>query len=322
MRKSPKNPCKLRTGEYNTNVPPAEAGREEYLMKNKVNDIIKKNWKTFAGTTVGCLITGFAIAVFYHHSQLISGGITGVAMILNYKLGWSTSLLNLLLNIPIFIAGFIFLGKKHIIFSIYGTVVTSLALQLFEGITIPYESSLTTVALGGAIAGFGAGLMIRCGGTAGGTDIIGKILNKYFSIAIGTTQMIFNIVMLIIYGFLFDLDLAILTMATSIMASYINNYINDGIDRRRVLQIVTSKPDELSARIWEDLKRGVTSLPCEGGMTHLHHRMLYVVISKFQLAAIKRIIKEVDPEAFFTIHVTTGVYGKGRTFHAVSQIGD
>ena len=53
-------------------------------MKNKVNDIIKKNWKTFAGTTVGCLITGFAIAVFYHHSQLISGGITGVAMILNY----------------------------------------------------------------------------------------------------------------------------------------------------------------------------------------------------------------------------------------------
>ena len=176
--------------------------------------------------------------------------------------------------------------------------------------------------LGGVICGFGTGVMLRSGGSSGGMDIVGKILNKYFSIAIGTTQMAFNVVMLIIYGFLFDLDLAILTMATSIMASYINNYINDGIDRRRVLQIVTSKPDELSERISEELKRGTTSIPCEGGTTHLHHRMLYVVISKFQLAAIKRIIKEVDPEAFFTILVTTGVYGKGRTFHAVSQIGD
>ena len=302
-----------------TRLPP---GKRSLNMKNKMLDLIKKYWKTFAGTTVGCFITGFAISVFYHHSQLISGGITGVAMILNYKLGWNTSLLNLLLNIPIFIAGFIFLGKKHIIFSIYGTLMTSLALQLFEGITIPYESNLTTVLLGGAIAGLGAGIMIRSGGTAGGTDIIGKILNKFFSIAIGTTQMAFNVVMLIVYGFLFDLDLAILTMATSFVASVVNNYINDGIDRRRVLNIVTSKPDELSERISTELKRGVTSIPCEGGTTHLHHQMLYVVISKFQLAALKRIIKEVDPEAFFTIHVTTGVYGKGRTFHAVSQIGE
>lgn len=298
------------------------AGERKCAMKNTVTDIIKKYWKPFVGTTIGCLITGFAIAVFYHHSKLISGGITGIAMILNYKLGWNTSVLNLLLNIPLFIVGLILLGKKHIVFSIYGTVMISLALQLFEGITIPYESHLTTVLLGGAISGFGSGIMIRSGGSSGGTDILGKILNKYFSIAIGTTQMSFNIVMLIIYGILFDLDLAILTMATSIMASYINNYINDGIDRRRVLQIVTSKPDEMAQRIHEELKRGVTSIPCEGGTTHLPHNMLYVVISKFQLASIKRIIKEVDPEAFFTIHVTTGVYGKGRTFHAVSQIGD
>ncbi|MBO4873521.1 MAG: YitT family protein [Lachnospiraceae bacterium] len=291
-------------------------------MKTKGIDLIKKYGKIFAGTTVGCFITGFAIAVFYHHSQLISGGVTGVAMILNYKLGWSTSLLNLLLNIPIFIAGFIFLGKKHIIFSIYGTIMVSLALQFFEGIEIPYESSLTTVLLGGAICGFGSGIMLRSGGTSGGTDIVGKILNKYFSIAIGTTQMAFNVVMLIVYGFLFDLDLAILTMATSFVASVVNNYINDGIDRRRVLYIVTSKPDQLAERIGNELKRGVTSIPCEGGTTHLPHQMLYVVISKFQLAALKRIIRDVDPEAFFTIQVTTGVYGKGRTFHAVSQIGD
>ena len=291
-------------------------------MKNKGINLIKRIWLPFAGTTVGCFIIGFAIAGFYHHSRLISGGITGVAMILNYQFGWNTSLMNLLLNIPIFIAGWILLGKKHIVFSIYGTLMISLALQIFDGITIPYESTLTTVLFGGVINGFGSGIMIRSGGTSGGTDIIGKALNKYFSIAIGTTQMSFNVAILVIYGFLFDLDLAILTMATAIMSSYINNYINDGIDRRRVLHIVTSKPDELAERIHEELKRGVTSIPCEGGTTHLHHRMLYVVISKFQLAAIKRIIKEVDPGAFFTIHVTTGVYGKGRTFHAVSQIGD
>ena len=291
-------------------------------MKEKGLNLIKKNWLPFLGTTVGCLISGFAIAVFYHHSKLISGGVTGVAMILNYKFGWTTSLMNLLLNIPIFIAGLILLGKRHIVFSIYGTLVISLALQLFDGIAINYESTLTTALLGGAMSGFGAGIMIRSGGTSGGMDIVGKILNKYFSIAIGTSQMTFNFVMLIIYGILFDLDLAVLTMATAFISSTVNNYINDGLDRRRVLQIITSKPDELAERIHEELKRGVTSIPCEGGTTHLHHRMLPVVISRFQLAAIKRIIREVDPDAFFTIHVTTGVYGKGRTFHAVSQIGN
>ncbi len=283
---------------------------------------MKKNWLPFAGTTVGCLIIGFAIAVFYHHSQLISGGITGVAMILNYEFGWNTSLLNLILNIPIFIAGFFLLGKKHIIFSIYGTLMISLALQLFDGITLSYESTLTTVLFGGVLNGLGAGVMIRSGGTSGGTDIIGKILNKYFSIAIGTTQMAFNLAMLVVFGILFDLDLAVLTMATSVVSSSINNYINDGVDRRRVLQIITSKPDEMAERIHQELKRGATSIPCEGGTTHLHHTMLHVVISKFQLAAVKRIIREVDPGAFFTIQMTTGVYGKGKTFHAVSQIGD
>ncbi len=291
-------------------------------MKKQGISILRQYWLPFVGTTAGCLISGFAIAVFYHHSRLISGGITGVAMILNYQLGWNTSLMNLLLNIPIFIAGFIMLGKKHIIFSIYGTIMISLALQIFDGITIAYESTLTTVLLGGVLNGIGAGIMIRSGGTTGGTDIIGKILNKKFSIAIGTTQMSFNLVMLAIYGIMFDLDLAVLTMATSIMSSSINNYINDGVDRRRVLQIITSKPDEMAQRIHEELKRGATSIPCEGGTTHLHHTMLHVVISKFQLAAVKRIIREVDPGAFFTIQMTTGVYGKGKTFHAVSQIGD
>ena len=291
-------------------------------MKNKGIDLIKKSWLPLVGTTVGCLISGFAIAVFYHHSKLISGGITGIAMILNYEFGWNTSVLNLVLNIPIFIVGLFLLGKKHIIFGIYGTIMMSLALQLFDGITFSYDSALTTALLGGALSGLGAGIMFRCGGSTGGTDIIGKILNKYFSVTIGTTQMAFNLVMLFIYGILFDLDLAVLTMATSIISSSINNYINDGVDRRRVLQINTSKPDEMAVRIHEELKRGVTSIPCEGGTTHLHHQMLHVVISKFQLAAIKRIIREVDPEAFFTIHVTTGVYGKGKTFHAVSQIGD
>lgn len=288
----------------------------------RIKNLINKYWLTFVCTTLGCLISGFAIDVFYQHSKLISGGVTGVAMILNYQFGWNTSLVNLLLNVPIFIAGFLLLGKKHVIISLYGTLVISLAIQLFDGITLPYSSSLTTILLGGVINGFGSGIMIRSGGTSGGSDIIGKILNKYFSISIGNTQMGFNVVVLCVYGFLFNLDLAVLTMVTAIVATIVNNHINDGLDRRRALYIITDKPQELSHRIYEELKRGATAIPCHGTATQSERTMLYVVISKFQLAALKRIIKETDPGAFFTIHVTTGVYGKGRTFHAVSEIGD
>jgi len=287
-----------------------------------MKQFIEKNWRTLVGTTLGCFISALGIDVFYHHSRLISGGITGVAMILNYTLGWNTSVLNIILNIPIFIAGWILLGRKHVLISIYGTAVTSLALQLFSSLSLSYESGLTTVLMGGAICGFGAGIMIRSGGTAGGTDIVGKILNKYFSIGIATTQLSFNVVMLVVYGLMFNLDLAILTLATATVSSYVNNYINDGMDRRRALFIVTEKPEELALRIHEELKRGATALPCEGGTNHMSHKMLYVVISRYQLASLKRLIKLVDPTAFFTIHVTTGVYGKGRSFHAVSEIQD
>ncbi len=287
-----------------------------------IKQFIRKNWLTLVGTTVGCFITGLGIDVFYHHSKLISGGVTGIAMILNYTMGWNTSFVNLILNIPIFILGWILLGRKHVLISIYGTVITSLALQLFSGLSLSYDSALTTVVLGGAICGFGSGIMIRSGGTAGGTDIIGKILNKYFSVGIAAAQLSFNVVMLIVYGFMFNLDLAILTLVTSTVSSFVNNYINDGMDRRRALFIVTEKPETMALRIHEELRRGATALPCEGGTNHATHKMLYVVISRYQLAALKRLIKSVDPSAFFTIHVATGVYGKGRSFHAVSQIQD
>ena len=292
--------------------------REELLMK--LMQIIRKNWWTLLWTTIGCLITGLGIDVFYHHSQLISGGITGVAMILNYSLGWNTSVINILFNIPIFIWGWIALGRRHVLISIYGTIMISVALELFSGITLPYESPLTTVVLGGAITGFGGGIMFRAGGSSGGTDIVGKILNKYYSIGIATTSLAFNVLILVVYGFLYNLDLAMLTLATATVSSFVNNYINDGIDRRRALYIVTDKAEEMALRIHSEMKRGATAIPCEGATLHNPKTMLYVVISRYQLAVIKRIIKETDPQAFFTIHVTTGVYGFGRSFHAVSEI--
>ena len=85
---------------------------------------------------------------------------------------------------------------------------------------------------------------------------------------------------------------------------------------------MTDKANEMALRIHKDLKRGATAIPCEGATLHQPKTMLYVVISRYQLAALKRLIKEVDPQAFFTIHVTTGVYGYGRSFHAVSEIQD
>lgn len=299
-----------------------QAMQGDYKEMTKIKHLIRKNWWTLLWTTVGSMIVGLGIDVFYHHSRLISGGITGVAMILDYSVGWNPSVTNIVLNIPIFIWGWLALGKGHVLISIYGTLVTSLALQIFSGLSLPYESSLTTVILGGAIVGFGGGITFRAGGTAGGTDIIGKIFNKYFSIGIATTQLAFNVMILIIYGFLFNLDLAILTLATSTVATYVNNYINDGLDRRRALYIVTDNAQEMAERIHAELHRGATAIPCEGATLHQPKTMLYVVISRYQLAALKRIIKEVDNKAFFTIHVTTGVYGYGRSFHAVSEIQD
>lgn len=271
-------------------------------------------------TALGSLLCGFSMNAFYIPGKLINSGLAGVALLLNYQFGWPPGITNFALTIPLMILAWIFLGKKLFLYNLYGTFVFSIAMDIFSGIHIPFDSALPTVVLGGLIYGVGLGTIYRNGGIAGGVDIISRILNKYFDISMATTGLIFNTLVLTVFMFIKGLDLTVLTLITAFISSKANEYVLNGLDRRRAVFIITEKKDELSQVILSQIGRGITILPGEGAYTHQKHSVLYCVVSPWQIGRLKRIIRSIDPSAFFTITETVGVYGRGHGFHKISEI--
>ena len=150
--------------------------------------------------TLGCVLMGIAINAFYMPNKLISGGIGGVSVILYYLIGLPMGITSLLLNIPLFVAAYKFMDRSYIVSALYGMLVFSVSLDAFHFLAekAPYvhDPMLACIA-GGVIYGIGAAMMYRVGGSSGGTDIIGAIINKHYSISIGTTGFMFNIILML-----------------------------------------------------------------------------------------------------------------------------
>lgn len=268
---------------------------------------------------VGCGIYAFSVQILYSPAKLIAGGVTGVAQLLNYSMNLPTSLMILVINIPLFLLALLFVDRSFTLFSLMGMLLVSLYIQLFSGFTLEFDSILTSVVLGGIVNGIGQGIVYRSGNSFGGTDIISKIIQRKFAGNMAYTGLAINAVVVGISAFIFGLDQAVLTLCAMFISSKVNTLLIDGIDHRRSLVVITSHPDEIARAIHETTGHGATILRGEGAYTHHDQSVLYSVISKRQLAKAKRVIRDLDPNAFFTISVVTGVYGHGHEFKSVSE---
>lgn len=276
--------------------------------------------RTLVMMFIGSCIYSLGVDLFYRPAQLLSGGITGLALLLNYTFGLNSSVLIVALNLPMFILGWFFVSKRFVIFSLIGMGMLSGTLELFSGLSLPFTNPLTSVVLGGVLVGAGLGIVLRTGYTMGGTDIIGKILHRFLSVNMAVTDLTINACILVFAAFFKGIDQAVLTICAMYIATQVTSFWIDGIDHRRALFIVTTKQEELSDALMQQLGRGVTILDTYGAFTHQHNSMLYCVIPKQQLSSLKRIIRSVDEHAFFTIIPVTGVYGHGRGFVPMEKI--
>ena len=289
-------------------------------MKGFSKSEIKSYITTLLMLLVGSIIYALGVDLFYSRAQLLSGGVTGIALLLNYTFGCSTSLLIICINIPLFVLGWFFVNKKFVVFSACGMAMLSGFLELFKNISLPYESPLVSIVLGGVVVGVGLGIVLRSGATMGGSDIVGKIFYKYFSLNLAVFDLLINAVILVLVSIWNSIDQAVLTICAMYIATQVTSFCIDGIDHRRALLIITYIEEELSAALMEKVGRGVTVLHSMGAYTHKENSVLYIVIQKQQLATLKRVIRETDPHAFFTILVTTGVYGHGKSFVPLEDI--
>lgn len=288
-----------------------EQTRTEKLFLDKVRPLLQ--------LTLGCFIYAISISVFYSPAKLLGGGVTGFAQILNFEFGLPVSRMILLMNIPLFILALLLVDRGFTVMSLIGMLLLSGFLKLTSGLHVDFTSPLTAVTVGGVLNGLGLGLIYRSDASAGGTDIISKIIQRFYAGNMAYTGLIMNIAVVGTSAFIYGLDRAVLTICAMYVSSQVDSYIIDGMDHRRAVAVITAKPKEVAAAITEQMKRGATVLDGHGAYTGQEHDMVYCVITRKELAKMKRVIKMTDPEAFFTITRLTGVYGKGRSFHSIEK---
>ena len=245
---------------------------------------------------LGSLITavGFNLFMIPHH--ILSSGLSGIAMMLGIVTPVNTGILNLLLNLPLLIIGWLKLGRQFIIYTIISVVATSAGL-LFLPIFQISSDPLLSCLFGGVIAGAGAGITFRASGSTGGLDIIAMLLMKKRSFPLGVMLGAMNAVVVLISGFIFGWDLAMLTL----VGIYTSSRVIDTIHTSHIkltIMIITKKGNELKDILLAKLERGITVIEGKGAYSGSKQEILMTVITRYQLADVRNTINEVDPHAF------------------------
>ena len=263
---------------------------------------------------LGCLIASLGVNLFLTHAKLLSGGATGIALIIQYLSNVPAGIVVFLLNVPLFIVSFKKLSPSFTLYSGIGILSLSAALIITKPLSnvIRVNDVLLYCLYGGALCGAGYGIVFLRNGSTGGTDIITMLIRKkYSNFEIGKLGFILNCIIVIIGAVIFGLPKALYTLLSIFVQGLVLDKVLKGLNSKKLLLILTDKDDEIIDYVLKDLNRGVTSLPAEGEYTHKKKKMLYCIVTTREMLNLKNKIYAVDERAFITIMDISEVKGKG-----------
>lgn len=266
----------------------------------------------FFGILVGSVILAVGMNMFMVPNMLAPGGISGLAVVLYHLFRLPVGLVIILLNIPLFIAGYLVLGPRVVIQSLLGTFFFSVAVEA----TAPYLPVATNDLLlasvyGGLVMGVGVGLVFRYRGSTGGTGLLSLILAKARGISPGQAMFWGDIVVLAAAVFVFGGEAAMYAALALFVSVKVVDAILEGLGVAKSVIIISDHGDEINEKLLYDLGRGVTWLEARGGFTRESREVLLCVVTRQQIAQLKTIVRQVDPDAFVIIGNATEVHGKG-----------
>lgn len=266
----------------------------------------------------GTAIYAFGLVFINIANRLAEGGVTGITLILRYWFSINPAYSTLLINIPLIIIGYHYLGKKSLIYTVYGTVMLSLWIwiwQRFPAIHINIHHDLFIAGvLAGILGGGGSGLVYRFGGTTGGTDVIAKIFEHKMGIPMGQTLFALDACVLTASLSYIDLRRMMYTLLASFVFSRIVNFIQDGAYSARGMIIMTQFPEKIAHAIMDETNRGASYLMTEGAYSGKQRKAVYCVMNQGELTTVKRIVDRIDNKAFISILDVNEVVGEGFTY--------
>ena len=279
----------------------------------------------------GAGIFSFGIYFLVIPFHFYEGGVTGITLITYYLFKIPVSLMNLLINIPLFVLAWKLLGKKSLYLSLLGTFSVSAWLALFEAMPLSHRyhhfifeafkgDILLACIASGVVLGLGLGIIFNAGGTTGGTDILARIFNKYTSLTMGKLMLIVDAIVLTTVVVVFqDVRTAMYTLFFILIATLVIDLIGEGGFAGKGFLIVTSKPEEIAKKVSDDLGRGITFIRGMGYYSRKDLDIVYCVVSRNEMKQMKDIINQIDPFAFITISEAHEILGEGFTLDKEKQ---
>lgn len=269
--------------------------------------------KRIAVVIFGSFLLAISLNFFLIEANVYASGFSGAAQLLSsvskdfLSINISTGFLILILNIPVLIIGWFKIGKGFTIYSILSVAFATLFLELLPVLTISDDIILNAV-VGGVIGGAGVGMSLKLGASTGGMDIVAMILSRLQDKPIGIYFLSLNAVIIFAAGILYEPENALYTMLTLYVTTLVIDAIHTRHEKVTVL-IVTHKAEELQTAIHTKLIRGITIIPAKGAYSKTDLNMLYLVVTRYELYDLERVISETDPNAFTNIIQTAGIFG-------------
>ena len=271
----------------------------------------------YARIVIGSVIYAAGFQFFLYPNAITTGGLTGIAMIINFFSGLPVGMMTIVLNIPLFAFSWKKFGLGFILASLAGTVLASVFVDLFA--QIPLEMThepLLAAIYGGILKGFGLGIVYHAGATTGGIDIMAKFLRqKYQHINFSTFLLMIDVVIFLAFALLFRrYDSAMYAIICMYIASKVIDLVLYGTVNSKVCYIITEKSDMMKDGLLNDLHRGVTLLHGEGAWSGKEKDIILCVIKRSQIVELKHLVRRVDENAFVIVSDSREVFGKGFSF--------
>ena len=264
---------------------------------------MNKTTKEILLIIIGSLIFAIGINYFAIPNRLSEGGVIGITVVAYYLFGWSPGLVNLVLNMALLAVGYKLFDKRVTWYTVIAIVFSSLFLHFTAGLYDELNGDTLLAALfAGLFVGVGLGIIFRAGGTSGGSAIIARLANQYWGLGIGKAMLIIDIVVILGSVFIIGQEKAMYTLVSVYIGAKLIDFVVEGVSERIAVMIISSKPKEVLDQVTNSMSRGLTVLDGRGGYTGESKEVLYIVINNQEIVKLKKILEEVDSNAYVTVH--------------------
>ncbi|HDS09613.1 MAG TPA: YitT family protein, partial [Firmicutes bacterium] len=264
---------------------------------------------------IGGFISSLSYSLFLVHLKIVPGGISGVAMLLNFLFKTPIGVFTFLLNIPIFIMGWRLLGRSFALRTILGLVLSTFFIDFqiyFLKLQPLTDDKLLGCIFGGILLGSGLGIVFLGNASTGGSDIAGQIINKYTNLSTGMGIMLIDVVIITLSGFIFkNIEAVLYGYLCLYISTKVIDFVLEGTDYVKGVYIISSNEKEISEGIITEMNRGVTLLKGISVYREVDVNVIFSVVMKKEVPVLRRLVKEIDPESFMIITQVHEVLGKG-----------